>query len=168
MVDKGPTTKPRFTTSDGAGSSADPDPAGADAVKRLAEHFAELREYASHLAAAKADRFKLRIRGLMAAAVLGMVGLLIAFAVTLISVWLVLTGISGGLGELLEDRQWLANLITGGVFLVFLIVSMLVGLGRWKAASQRATTEKYEQRKRIQQSKFGRDVDHATSAGGRN
>jgi len=164
MAANGHTTKPRFTDSQAGANPADKEPEGPEAAKRLMQHWAELREYGAYLLEVKADLFKHKLRSILANAALGVLGLMAGFAVILISVWQLLSGIAGGLGELLDDRLWLGNLVTGLAFLAVIGIGISVGLGRWQSASREATVEKYEQRKRRQKSQFGRDVQDAAGA----
>ena len=134
---------------------------GPDAFAQLGKQFAEFKEYASYMVAAKADRFKVQIRNAVFWAICMTIGLIAAMAMVAVAATLVLIGISGGLTLLLDGRAWLANLITGAVVLIGLGIAVNMTLKKITHTFHSQLIARYEARKKQQAVRFGHDVEQA-------
>jgi hypothetical protein len=131
-----------------------------EAFRESLRHFAEIREYAGYYITAKLDSLRLGIRNVIILAALGIVGLIAVAAVIVTAVVLALVGVAGALAKVLPaGSEWAANLITGTLFLILLGIVVVIGVSRLTRASRLNTVEKYERRKRSQQTRFGHDLD---------
>jgi hypothetical protein len=99
-----------------------------------------------------------RIRRLIIASLLVLLGAVVAATLAATASALLLVGLGEGLGRLLGDRVWLGNLLIG------VLVLVLAGLGslwaaRWLNNTSRLRTfRNYAQRRERQRRQFGRDV----------
>jgi hypothetical protein len=75
------------------------------------------------------DRARLRLTRLSTRIALGLLALLAVATVFAIAAWLLVAGIAGGVGELLDGRLWLGQAATGAVTLLLLFGS--IGGGLW-------------------------------------
>jgi hypothetical protein len=154
------------TQSDG-GTTSGPAPGGngageklsAENLRGLGSLLGELREYASYLAAAKADAVKFSLKKAAFFAVLGAVAGVAALALIATAAALLLKGFSGGLGVLLGDRLWLGDLIAGAAVLIGLLLGLAAAGGILKRASLKKTIDKYEKRQERQRERYGRGAD---------
>lgn len=129
-----------------------------ESLKEAASHFAELKEFAAYYVGAKLDAIKVTVRNVGIYAGLGIVGLIAASAVITTAVVLLLTGIAGGLGDLLWDKYWLGALIVGLVVLGGLAGGIVFGMKKLTNTFRKQLVQKYENRQRDQRTNFGEDV----------
>ncbi len=139
-------------------------PAGAtspaEAFRESLRHFAEIREYAGYYITAKLDGLRLGIRNVIILAALGIIGLIAVAAIVVTAVVLALVGVAGAVAKVLPaGSEWAADLITGSVFLLLLGFVVVIAVSRLTKTSRQNTLEKYERRKRSQQTRFGHDLD---------
>ena len=123
---------------------------------------AEIRAYFAHFVAAKIDGIKVSLRNAGIYAALGVVGLIALAAVIATTVALLLVGIAGALGAAV-GHVWLGQIITGVLMLILLGVGVMVGMGIVNKSFRSKTVQKYEERKRQERIRFGRDVEHASA-----
>jgi hypothetical protein len=77
------------------------------------------------------------------------------------TVWLLLSGIAGGLGELLGDRPWLGGIIVSVVILIVGGLACWIVYRRVKSAGLKSIRRRYEKRQAKQRARFGREVEQA-------
>jgi len=141
---------------------ADDAPADNPTIGNAGKHFQELRAYFSHFLAAKADGWKVLLRRIALAVVLGVVGAIVGAVAVIYSTILVLGGLSQALAELFpRGFQWAGPLIVGGVILAGIVVGVWLVTRYVIAVSYRQTVQKYESRQHQQNVQFGRDVSTA-------
>jgi uncharacterized membrane protein len=138
-------------------TATDP-PSVADAIRESGRSVAELLHYVAYLLSAKLDQIKLSIQTLILYAVLGVLAVVAAATVLIVSVVLLFTGIAHGLGSAMGGRDWLGDLIVSLIVLGGIAISLSFLLTKFKTASRRRTIGKYEDRRRQQREQFGRDV----------
>lgn len=126
----------------------------------LLRHLAELREYAATYSQVKADRWKLSARQAAIRAVLGSVAAVAGIGFVVTASVMVLNGIAGGLAELMGDRWWAGQLVTGLLLFIALGLAAWLGVRSITKSSRQRTVERYEQRYREQQARFGHDAPH--------
>jgi hypothetical protein len=81
------------------------------------------------------------------------------------TVWLLLSGIAGGIGELVGDRPWLGAIITSVVILIIASIALWIVYRRIQKSGWKAVRERYERRHREQKARFGREVKETASDG---
>jgi len=139
------------------------DPVQPDALSaafdKLRKHLSELRDYAKYFLQAKGDVYKVATRRLIVFSALAVVGAVVGLGGLVAAVVLLLSGLAGGLGELLGNRDWLGRLIVAVTVLVAAGVAVAIILLRVRKASRRKTVDKYEEQKRRQRVAYGRDVE---------
>jgi len=124
---------------------------------RLLKQLAEAFEYASYYLTAKADEAKLSARRAVLRAQIVIVCVLSAAGLIVAGVTLLFSGLAGGLGELF-GRPWLGQLVSGAL-LVLLIALAMWGRAAWlRNYFFKQTQERYEQRQRLQQTRYGHSV----------
>jgi len=118
-----------------------------------------LGEYAVHFILAKLDAAKVRVRHLILGMAMGIVALVMVFAISILCTTYVAAGISGGLAAWLDLPTWLAELLTG--FLGLAVVAATIGLALRSSQkkSKKQKVNKYELRKAKQRAKFHRDTE---------
>jgi hypothetical protein len=145
--------------SDPADSSSKP--AGPDALAAVFKQLAEAVEYLAYLLATQIDRVKLKIRNLVLLVILGAIGAVAGLALVFCTVWLLLSGIAGGLGELLGDRPWLGGIIVSAVILIVGGLACWIVYRRVKSSGLKSIRRRYEERQAKQRARFGREVEQA-------
>lgn len=143
---------------DGAHSDA-PHGTAADLFAPLMAHLQELKEYFSYYFAARADLVKAKIRKVVFYAAIGIVGALAGATLLVVAVVMLLSGVAGGLAELMGNRPWAGNLATGTVLAAVIFGSLRMVMPQWLVTSRRQTKDKYDRRRQTQRSRFGHDVD---------
>lgn len=123
------------------------EPTATQAVADVGAHFAEIREQFGHFIQAQADMFRFKLRRAAIIVALTFAALVAVVSSIATVVVLLITGIAGGISELVGDRVWLGNAITALV--VFATAAFMVHskLARSKASRLRELVEKYERRK---------------------
>jgi hypothetical protein len=136
-------------------------PAPADALKDAAARFAELKEYAALLLAAKLDGVKLTVRNVVIYAALGGIGAVIGATVLVTASVYLLSGLSGAIAAIFPDRYgwWIGRLIVAVLVIGGTAAGVVFGMKWLTGSSRKRTIEKYENRKRIERSLYGRDVE---------
>jgi Putative Actinobacterial Holin-X, holin superfamily III len=145
----------------GADPSDAPKPAGPDALAAVFKQLAEAVEYLAYLLATQVDRVKLKIRNLVMLVALGVIAGVAALAFVFCTIWLLLSGIAGGLGELLGDRPWLGGIIISAVILIVGGLAGWIVYRRFKSSGLKSTRRRYEERQAKQRARFGREVEQA-------
>ncbi len=140
-------------------SEDDAPPSPAAAFAEVSQRLHELRDYAAYYLATRIDKIKLAARNAVLYALLGIVGLIVAVTVVIMSVVLLCLGIAGGLGALFGMRPWLGYLVAGMVMLGGIGLALFLGMKQIARASKKRTVNAYEQRKRQQRTDHGIDVD---------
>ena len=141
------------------GDPVDGKPAGPDALAAVFKQLAEAIEYLAYLLAAEVDRVKLKIRRLVVMAILGAIAGVAGLAFVGCTVWLLLSGIAGGVGALFGDRFWLGGIVTSLVILVVGAGAAWIFLRRRKSAGMKSARQRYEKRQAAQKTRFGREVE---------
>jgi hypothetical protein len=126
--------------------------------RRLSDHFSELGDYATYFVRAKLDGARVSVRNAVIWTAVGVVALVVLFAMLATSVVLLIGGISEGLGVLFGDRLWLGRLATGLLGLAILGGSIALGIIRVKASMRMKRIRQYEEYKALQRARHGRDV----------
>jgi len=130
-----------------------------EAFKEAGTHFNELKEYATHYVAAKADAMKASVRNLGLYAALGVVGALVGGAIVVTAGVLLMIGLAGAIGAIFEpDMPWVGHLAVGLIVLGGIGVGTMVFLKKFTAGSRERTVKKYESREQQQRVQFGHDV----------
>jgi tetrahydromethanopterin S-methyltransferase subunit G len=132
--------------------------APAEALKDVSTRLSELGEYVSYYLTAKVDGLKATGRNIGIYAALGVVGLIAASAMIMTLVVLTFVGIAHGIGDLLWDKWWLGDLITGVLFLTLLAVGAMIMMKKLTASSRERTVKKYAARQQQERTQFGTDV----------
>lgn len=117
-------------------------------VSAIQEHLGQFFE-------AKADALKLKFRHAAISAALVIVALIALASFLATSVVLLISGIAGGVTELVGGRVWLGNSITALGLLATGVLLVYFKLARLKAARLRELVEKYERRKTRQRDRTG-------------
>ncbi len=138
-------------------------PAGPDALSAVFKQLTEAVEYLAYLLAAQVDRVKLKVRNIVLLAVFGLIGAGAAMAFLACTVWLLLSGIAGGVGVLLGDRPWLGSIVTSAVILIVLVAAGWIVYRRVQSSGLKATRERYAKRQAEQKVRFGREVEQAAN-----
>lgn len=127
------------------------------AFSDVGTHVSEIQEHLGQFLQAKVDALKVKFRHAAILAALVMVALIALASFLATSVALLISGIAGGVTELVGGRVWLGDsitalgLLTTGVLLVYFKLSWL------KAARLRELVEKYERRKTRQRGRTGHE-----------
>jgi hypothetical protein len=159
------TTNPEPPTPDSTASRDESSRRGPEAErsdtgepKEWLQPFRELLEYFSYYLSAKADGLRLRGRRALFRVEVELVAVLGAAGAVVAAVTLIARGAAEGLTELFGNRAWLGNL-TAGVALLGCVALVMGGWAYWwNKTSRERTIQKYEERKRQQQARFGRNV----------
>jgi hypothetical protein len=122
-------------------------------------HVAELREYASHYAQAKADAIKVTLRNAGVYAAIGIIGMLVACTITITAAVLLCMGIAHAIGRLMGNQMWAGELVTAVLILGAIAVGVLVVLNKIKTGWRKTTFKQYEHRHEKQRAHFGHDVE---------
>lgn len=131
----------------------------ADAFKRAARDFAELKEYVAYYLAAKKDGMAASFRNLGLYAALGVLGLIAGGAIVCTAAVLLLSGLAGAIGAIFNpDKLWVGQIVVGLLVLGGLGVGTVLFLKRFTKASRERTVKKYESRQRQQRVEYGHDV----------
>jgi hypothetical protein len=135
-------------------------PSGPDALSAVFKQLAEAIEYLAYLLTAQVDRVKLKIRNIVLMVVLGVIGAAAAMALVVCTVWLLLSGVAGGLGELVfGDRPWLGGIVVSVVILLVGAVAGWIAYRRVQSSGLKATRDRYQKRQAEQRTRFGREVE---------
>ena len=138
-------------------------PAGPDALTAVFKQLAEAVEYLAYLLATQVDRVKLKVRNLVLLVILGAIAGIAGLAFVFCTVWLLLSGIAGGLGELLGDRPWLGGIIVSAVILIVGGLACWIVYRRVKSSGLKSIRRRYEERQAKQRARFGREVEQAAT-----
>ena len=136
-------------------------PAGPEALAAVFRQLTEAVEYLAYLLATQVDRVKLKVRNVLLLAALGMMGVAVAMAFLACTVWLLLSGVAGGVGVLLGDQPWLGSIVTSIVILLIVVPATWIAYRRVQASGWKAVRERYRQRHAEQKARFGREVEEA-------
>jgi hypothetical protein len=129
-----------------------------DVWPAIVARIGELREYASFYIAANVDRLRLSGRATLMWSILGIVIGLAAVSVVATASVLLVVGLATGVGQLLEGRTWLGQLIVGATILFAAIAGTWFVLNRGLRNYERTLVEKYELRKREERTEYGTDI----------
>jgi membrane protein implicated in regulation of membrane protease activity len=139
------------------------EPSPTEALQRLQQQIAELREYLAHFVSAKVDGIVLSVRQMVMWGVLGVAGLLCLAGLVITAVVLLLDGAATGIALLLGGRLWLGQMIVGGVVLALLTFGMILGMRTWQRRWHQQKVQQYDERQLQQRVTFGHSVaDRAT------
>jgi hypothetical protein len=94
---------------------------------------------------------------------LGAIAAVAGLAFVFCTVWLLLSGIAGGIGELLGDRPWLGGIITSTVILIVCGLAGWIVYRRIKSSGLKSIRRRYEERQAKQRARFGREVEQAAT-----
>ncbi|HKD38056.1 MAG TPA: hypothetical protein VKB78_14685 [Pirellulales bacterium] len=164
MITDGSPKPPQSTATDSDGQhDAEPQARGPDALSAVFKQLAEAIEYLAYLLAAQVDRVKLKVRNIILLAALGVIAVAMAAAVLFCTIWLLLSGIAGGIGAALGDRPWLGAIITSVVILIIATIALWIVYRRVQKSGWKAVRERYERRQHEQKARFGREVKETAS-----
>jgi len=133
------------------------------ALKETLKLVGEAKEYASYFVSAKIDGYKATAKNIGIYAALGLIGAAIGLTFLVVSVYMLVSGLAGGLSHLAvslfgERWSWLGPTALGLIVVGLAIGGILVGMKIIFGTSRSQTVAKYEDRKRKQRSQFGHDV----------
>jgi len=131
----------------------------AQAFGEAIRQFAEIRAYVSYYISSRVDQLRLTVRSLFVFAALCVLALIAVAAVVVMAVVQVLSGIAGGIGQIVPSHPWIGTLVTGLVVLALVFVGIRWGVRFIGRMSRAAIVAKYEAFKRAQRQQFGRSVD---------
>lgn len=137
-----------------------------EAWRLVMEEARELPAYAAQYLAAQADRFKLSVRKVVVAIVLGLLALLIGATVVIVSAGLLLIGLSEAIAVMLGGRAWAGDLIVGGGVLLIVGVGSWLGVRSFFNSSRKRTVKRYEDRLKEQRLSHGHDARERSAAEG--
>jgi hypothetical protein len=160
-------TRPTETDGDSA-HDGDARAAGPEALAAVFRQLTEAVEYLAYLLATQVDRVKLKVRNVLLLAALGAIGVAATMAFLACTVWLLLSGVAGGVGVLLGDRPWLGGVVTSVVILLILVSAGRIAYRRVQSSGWKAVRERYRQRQAEQKARFGREVEEAAAAESKN
>lgn len=146
-------------------AEADPQDASAqrngDPLDSLLKQLSAVSEYSLHFVEAKLDGAKVRLRHVLLAALAGVIGLVLATTMAIVSGIYLARGVAGGLAVAVGNRAWLGQLLAGllGLSVLAAFTWVVMGTARMKRLAEKRT--KYELRKARQREEFGRDVEQA-------
>jgi hypothetical protein len=132
--------------------------APAEAIKDIGTRLGELGEYVSYYLTAKIDGLKATGRNIVIYVALGVMGAFAGAAAIVTLVVLTLVGIAHGIGDMLGDRWWLGDLITGILFLSVMGVGVVFGIKKLTGSSRERTVKKYAARQQQERVQYGTDV----------
>jgi hypothetical protein len=139
------------------------EPTPTEALHRLQQQIAELREYLAHFVSAKVDGVVLSVRQLAIWGVLGVVGAVALAGLVVTALVLLLDGAATGVALLLGGRLWLGQIVVGGVVLALLALGMMLGMRTWQRRWHLQKVQQYDERQLQQRTIFGHSVaDRAT------
>lgn len=114
------------------------------AWRSIGRRLPQMRKDVSCYAAAHADRARLSVARMLrqlASQVLLVIAVASTFAAAL---WLLLTGVAGGIASALDGNLWLANVITGAGVLLLLAGSIALSSQIHRASRLRRLRQRYE------------------------
>ena len=129
-----------------------------NALRELAQHFAELREYAGHYCQARGDSLHLAARSAKEQIEVRIIIWLLAAAALVTAVVFGLQGIAGGLTILCGGQDWLGSLLAGTGGMASLVVVLYIRRWIGHRVMHRRLVEAYERRKRQQRTRFDHGV----------
>ena len=132
-----------------------PDEAWAAIIARIGE----LREYAGYYVAANVDRLRLIGRSALMWGILGVVIGAIGVSIVIAASVMLVVSLSTGLGQLLDGRIWLGQLIVSAAILLFASGGVWLALWISLRKYQRMLIQKYERRKQEERTEYGTDVE---------
>lgn len=127
-----------------------------EAISDVGTHVAEIRESLGQFFQVKADAVRGKLRHAAFVMMLTMVMLVVVTSFLAMVVVLLISGIAGGVTELVGGRVWLGNSITALGMSGAAALIVYVKLARMKAARLRELVEKYERRKMRQRDRLRR------------
>jgi hypothetical protein len=128
------------------------------------ENIRELLDYLAYYLSVQADQFRLRVRRVILAAMLGIMALVAGLAFIVTAVAILLSGIAQGLGHLFGGHMWLGNLVTGLAVLCLTALALVVVSRRVVSFSRTRTFEKYAELRQHQRQQHGHDVGSRSRA----
>jgi hypothetical protein len=154
-LDRDPPDSASSTSEDEAGHSSEH---AREAFSSLTDAATELVEYIRHFLSAKLDLARLAGRRMFLRWAAMALSIVAAGAVVVTGMVLICIGVARALGELF-GVQWVADVVTGAIGLV--VVAGLAWVSVWYLGRNIpgvSFEEKYDQRRRHQRNRFGRDV----------
>jgi hypothetical protein len=158
-----PSTRSATNHREGDSEKADDAP-DVTPLDRISIELAELREYARYYLEARRDILKLLLRRIAAGLLLILLGPVAVLGAIVAAIWLLLTGLAGGLGEWFGNRLWLGNLTVGCLVIASVALGTWLAVIWWRVRWRERTVERYEQRQDDQRARFGRDVAEQATA----
>jgi membrane protein implicated in regulation of membrane protease activity len=139
------------------------EPTPTEALHRLQQQIAELREYLTHFVSAKVDGIVLSVRQLAMWGIVGVAGVIALAGLIITALVLLLDGAATGVALLLGGRLWLGQILVGGVVLALLALGMILGMRAWQRRWHLQKVQQYDERQLQQRHIFGHSVaDRAT------
>ena len=148
----------------GAGG-ADSHERGPAAARKLAEEFAELKEFAAYYLAARRDALNLTLKQAVIYAALGVVGLIVLSNLLFAATVAMVVGIAAGLAKLFGEQAWLGPLVTGVGLLLIISLCVYLAMRRITGKSRARTIKKYERRLHQQNAQFGHNLHDEARSG---
>ncbi len=142
----------------GENGNADAPDSPAKALSEAVAQIGELKEYASHFVAAKADGIKASLRKAAVYGALGALAAVAGAAAIVTGVVLLLNGLAQAIALLLGGRMWAGNLIVGFLLICAVALGAWLGVRRFFGSSRARTVDRYERRLQQQRANFGHDA----------
>jgi hypothetical protein len=155
IADNTPPGPPDGDTPDDAGQN------GEDPIKLLIDRIEALKGYTGHFAQAKVDGVKVRARKLYARALATLVTVLVIAATVTTGAVYVVHGTAIALTAAFGGRAWLGYLLAGLMCVGGVVGTSAIGIWLGNRRRRHEIVDQYEQRKSIERSRYGRDVDQA-------
>lgn len=184
MVSTGRSSDPRFNdprftagpgveSPSGAGSKASGASGGAhqrapgmsehEPYEQLLNAASDWAGFAQHYFSAQSDLVKMSMRRMLVLGIAWLFGRIALYVAIGYAMYLVLHGISGGIAELLGNRPWAGNLITGGVFLAVVALAVHLGTKKFVKLNRRQIESHYAHRRKVQQTAADHMASHAAA-----
>lgn len=117
----------------------------------LLDAAADWAAYASHYVGAQSDLVKMKLRRMLVLGIAWLFGRIALYVAIGYAMFLTLHGVSGGIAELLGNRPWAGNLITGGVCLGALALAVSLGTKKFVRLNREQIEAHYEHRRKVKE-----------------
>jgi hypothetical protein len=153
VSDPGSAAPPRDSPSEAPNSSESPEQAFASLHQRLDE----FGDYLAYYLITRLDALKFAVKRRLLTGALGLIAVLAAAGTIITAVCLLCEGISDGLSVLFGHR-WLGEIVTGVLLLGGVAIAGWISVERLVHGPHLRTVKRYEELRRRQRERYGRDV----------
>ncbi|MBL9080832.1 MAG: hypothetical protein JNK76_03450 [Planctomycetales bacterium] len=117
----------------------------------LLDAAADWAAYASHYVGAQSDLLKMKFRRMLVLGIAWLFGRIALYVAIGYAMFLTLHGISGGIAELLGNRPWAGNLITGAICLGGLALAVSWGTKKFVRLNREQIEAHYQHRRKVKE-----------------